>query len=264
LWGFTEILNMESIYKKLVEIEKGNDNVAIATVIKTEGSTPRKAGAKMIIYPDKKTYGTVGGGKLENQVIEDAIKVIKENNPELFHHKLEKDHKMGCGGCVDVFIEPIVGNMKLYIFGGGHVGSVLADLAEKLGFTVSIIDCREEIINNLNKDKFNCVLKPYEEAVDNLIFDNNTFITIMTHGHNYDQLLTEQCAKKDFAYLGMIGSKNKIAKFRKHYTDNKLLTDEQMLKIDWPMGIPISCQTPEEIAVSILAKLVDVRGKISK
>jgi len=254
---------MESIFKKLAEIEKSNENVALAVVVKTEGSTPRKAGAKMLIYADKKTFGTVGGGKLENQVIEDAIDVLKENSPKLFHHKLEKDHKMGCGGCVDVYIEPIITKYNLFIFGAGHIGSALADMADKLGFNITLIDCRQEIIDQCNKEKFTCICQPYESIVDNLLFNNKTFITIMTHGHNYDQLLTEKCAKMDFAYLGMIGSQNKIAKFRKHYTDNKLLTDEQMQKIDWPMGVPISCQTPEEIAVSILAKLIDVRGKIS-
>lgn len=255
---------MESIYQKLLEAEKGNIDVAIATITKTEGSTPRKAGSKMLVYADKKTFGTVGGGKLENQVIEDAVLVLKENKPKHFHHKLEKDHKMGCGGCVDVFIEPIVGKMQLFIFGGGHVGSTLAELALKLGFNISIIDCREEIINKLDKTKYNCIFAPYEEIVDSLAFNNKTFITIMTHAHNYDELLTEKCAKKEYAYLGMIGSKNKIAKFKKNYLENNLLTVEQMNRIDWPMGIPIACQTPEEIAVSILAKLIDVRGNIAE
>lgn len=254
---------MESIYKKLLEAETGNENVALAVVVNTEGSTPRKAGAKMLIYDDKKTFGTVGGGKLENQVIEDAIEVLKSNTPKLFHHLLEKDHKMGCGGCVDVYIEPISTKMNLYIFGAGHVGSALADLSHKLGFNVTLIDSRQEIIERLDHEKYTCIYEAYETAVDKLTYNKKTFITIMTHGHNYDQLLTEKCAKKEFAYLGTIGSKNKIAKFTKYYTDNKLLTKEQMQNIDWPMGVPIQCQTPEEIAVSILAKLIDVRGKIS-
>lgn len=255
---------MESIYQKLFEAEQNNVTVALATIVKTEGSTPRKAGAKMLIFSNKETFGTIGGGKLESQVINDAIATLKDTKPKLFHHQLEKDHKMGCGGCVDVFIEPVHGKYNLFIFGAGHLGSTLADMANKLGFNITLIDCREEIMAKVNCAHFNCLCTPYDKVVDNLSFDEKTFITIMTHTHDYDQLLTAACAMHKFAYLGMIGSKSKIAKFKRYYTDNKILTEEKMQKIDWPMGVPIACQTPEEIAVSILAKLIDVRGKIAQ
>ena len=252
---------MDSIYKKINEAEEANLNIVLATIISAKGSTPRKAGAKMIIYENGNTFGTIGGGALEKKTIENAPHILKTRTPEALSFKLDTDLNMGCGGCIDVFLEPIIGKINLLIFGAVHIGTVLAEMAIKLNFAVTLIDEREGIFDKINTQNYSIIHCPYEEAIQKAKTNNASFITIMTHAHNTDQLITGAFAKKDFAYLGMIGSVKKIAKFKKYYTEHKILTQQQMDKIDWPMGISISCQTPEEIAVSILAKLIDVRGK---
>ena len=169
---------------------------------------------------------------------------------------------MGCGGYVETYIEPVINKMKLYIFGAGHIGCILADFAHKLDFRVTLIDERKEIFDEFSTENFNIIKKNHKLTFKDLSFDKNTFIASLSHKHGYDKEIIEYCAKQEYSYLGMIGSKRKVEKIKKEFLNNNSLTENQLQKIDWPMGVKIECQTPEEIAVSIIAKLIDVRGKM--
>lgn len=253
---------MESIYKKISEIENSAQNAALCIIINTQGSTSRKPGTKMLVFDDKQIYGTIGGGNLEIKVINDALAVMKKNTPQTFNYVLEKDLEMSCGGTVEIYLEPVMNRKKLYIFGAGHIGRILAAFANRLDFNVTLIDERNGIFDDWNTDKFTIINKAHKPALKELIFDKNTFIAVITHKHDYDKEIVAFCAKQPNAYLGMIGSKRKIEKIKNIYIKEKILTQDEMKNIDWPMGIKIDCQTPEEIAISILAKLIDVRGKL--
>lgn len=252
-----------SIFNQLNIAQQESITVALCTIIESQGSTPRKPGTKMIVYSNGEIYGSIGGGAFEHQVIQDALKTITNNNCSIFNYAMKKEEGMSCGGKATVFIEPLIGKSKLYIFGGGHIGKILSELTTKLGFAVFVIDERPEIIETLSKNNGTLICKPYNDAINNLIFDKNTFISIATHNHLYDKEIVAYCAKQSFAYLGMLGSKNKINNIKSEFLENKILSKNEMNKIDWPMGVKIACNTPEEIAVSILAKLVDVRTKLS-
>ncbi len=254
---------MESIYKKISEIENSAQNAALCIIINTQGSTSRKSGTKMLVFDDKQIYGTIGGGNLEIKVINDALAVMKKNTPQTFNYVLEKDLGMTCGGTVEIYLEPVMNRKKLYIFGAGHIGRVLATFANRLDFNVTLIDERNGIFDDWNTDKFTIINKAHKAALKELLFDKNTFVTVVTHTHNYDKEIVAFCAKQPYAYLGMIGSKRKIEKIKNNYIKEKILMQDEMKNIDWPMGIKIECQTPEEIAISILAKLIDVRGKLA-
>lgn len=251
---------MESIFTKISELEGSNKNAALCIIIETSGSTPRKQGSKMLVFEDGQLFGTIGGGALEKQVILNAILAIKNNKAEVYTHHLEKEHNMTCGGKVDIYIEPIQKKKKLIIFGGGHIGKILAEFSKKCDFDITIVDEREEIFNNWDTGNYTIINKNLKLAFDEIPFDENTFITVMTHKHDYDHEIVAYTAKQPHYYLGMIGSKRKIEKLTAIFLNEKILSKEQIARIDWPIGIQIDVQTPEEIAVSILAKIIDVRS----
>lgn len=249
---------MLNIYQKLNEIEQNGHEAALCTIISSSGSTPRKSGTKMIVYANKSIFGTIGGGALEHRVIDEAIKILQQGIGQTIDFNLHDDLSMSCGGTAQVFIEPIETPNKLYIFGGGHIGKFLASMAIQLNFSVTVIDERAAIFDNYDCNIKQLNLTP-QEAFKQINFNSSSYFCIATHTHALDKEIVAHCAKQAFKYLGMIGSKSKIAKIKADILANDQVTEEQTEKINWPMGIKMACQTPQEIAVSILAKLIDVR-----
>lgn len=215
----------------------------------------------MIVTLEGKTIGTIGGGTLEKKVIEDAIGVIEKREASTFSHALVHDHGMCCGGTVDIYIEPVVKKKKLFIFGAGHIGKAVADFATTLNFVVTVIDERPEMIAEIERDEIHRIPKNHERAFAELEFDEDTFVCVITHDHAYDREIVAFCAKQPHAYLGMIGSRRKVEIARKTFLAGEILTEAEMEPIDWPMGVPIHTNTPAEIAISILARLIDVRTR---
>ncbi len=249
---------MVNIYKKIYEIQQKGLAASICTIIESSGSTPRKAGAKMIVFDDKSIYGSVGGGSLEQAVIKQAHKCLIQNSPGVFEYKFDNNEGTNCGGHTKVFIEVIEPKKRLFIFGAGHIGSFLAQIASKLNFSVTLIDDRANIFDNMTYDSIKCVNTDFTEALKSLSFDKNTFVCSATYKHAIDKTIVEHCAKLNLAYLGMVGSKSKIATIKKDILSNNIVTEDEFNKINTPIGIGIVCKTPEEIAISILAKLIDV------
>ena len=252
---------MDSLYNRLAEIEKEGISACLCTVIETSGSTPRKAGAKMIVYPDGTINGTVGGGLIEKKVIDEAVEILSTGLQTIFEFELVPEQGMTCGGKAKVYIEPINTLKKLYVFGAGHIGRFLAQMAVNLDFAVTVIDDRPGITQSLAEKNIKSMNMPHREALGKLLFDNETYICVLTQSHTLDREVTAYCATQLFAYLGVIGSKNKIEALKDHYLSNSQLTEQQLNRINWPIGIGINSQTPQEIAVSILAKMIDVRNK---
>ena len=168
--------------------------------------------------------------------------------------------EMICGGTVEIFVEPLFPPNELYIIGAGHCGKALAHLANRVNFRVTVIDNRQDL---LLPDEYpaNCrlVFNDYNDIRNAIKFDPACFIVIMTHGHVHDKQVLESCLRQPFFYLGMIGSKKKVAE-----TFTRLTTQgfkaEELQKVHAPIGISIGSQTPEEIAVSIVAELIKERN----
>ena len=167
---------------------------------------------------------------------------------------------MQCGGLMEVYIEPFKRSPSLYIFGGGHIGQALSNYAVDIGFTVTVFDNRQGIAENFDKQKINFIEGDYFKSIDIAEFDSNTYIVIVTHKHIYDEDILAAVARKPHAYLGMIGSRVKVQTLRKRFIEEKILTQEELDLIDMPIGVPIAAETPVEIAISILAKLIDVKN----
>ncbi|MEZ5149252.1 MAG: XdhC family protein [Bacteroidales bacterium] len=255
---------MKDIIENIRQIKASGKRAALCIIVATKGSSPRKAGSKMIVYEDKTIEGTIGGGSLEMRVMEDAPHVVESGTPQKFSYNLEDDLGMHCGGYAEVYIEPILPDEQLYIFGAGHVGKALADLASQFGFEIILVDTREEIIKGFQGTSYKFIRQDFVEAAKELAFGGNAYIVITTPKHKYDEDVLAVCAKKPAAYFGMIGSKNKVALAKKRFLEESILTQEEIDRVDMPIGIKFNAQTPEEIAVSILAKLIDVKNSKNK
>jgi xanthine dehydrogenase accessory factor len=254
---------MRDIYQHLVELQNQNKAFALCMVTDAEGSTPRKAGAKMLVFPDASSIGTIGGGAIELNVIHDAVEALKTGKPLAKLYGLECDLSMQCGGNMSIYIEPFMKIPELYIFGAGHIGRELGPLASKLGFRFTYIDQREHIFESFNTSEVTCIngsVVAFAEKLDN---NPNAFIVIATHEHALDEALASVLVQKEFAYIGMIGSKRKVAAVRKKLINDTGLSEELVNKINMPIGIPIKVETPFEIALSIAAKLADVKNTVT-
>jgi xanthine dehydrogenase accessory factor len=254
---------MKKYIDKIQEIIRLRQKAAFCLITKTQGSTPRKIGSKMIVYSDETVFGSVGGGEIEHFVVQKSQEIIKTQQAQSFSFALKTDFEMACGGNVDVYIEPINIAKQLVIFGGGHISKALVKIAKDFDFSIIVIDERENIFDAWEKSE-NIILlnEHYDIAIPKITFDYNTLVCIITHAHTHDKALAGICGKKEAAYLGVIASKTKSAKFSKELLEEGTLTQEQIDKIDMPMGFAMNCETPEEIAISILAKLIDTKNKI--
>ena len=253
---------MQGIFAKTEEIIQAQRPAALCIVIATEGSTPRKQGAKMIVYADGSVFGSIGGGGIEKEVTDMAVKMIAAGKPAKVAFNLGNDLGMHCGGMMEVYIEPLVPMQKLFIFGAGHIGKSLAGFARELAFSVTLFDPRDEIFRDEAFSGFNFCNKDYFKAIGETVFDDNTYIVIVTPRHTYDEDILAVVARKEHAYLGMIGSNRKVGLLRKRFLEENILTQEELEKIDMPIGIKFLADTPQEIAISILAKLIDVRNTL--
>ena len=250
-----------NIYSEIEKVRKSGIDAALCTIIHTKGSTPRKVGAKMLVLADGTIKGTIGGGNLEKEVIKNALIQLKKNEPKLFKHDLLHQHNMCCGGTVEIFIEPLEKMKRLYIFGAGHTGQALAKYALGMDFEIFVIDDRKEYIDQLKEvPEVNKLHLNYKKVLPTLPFDEQTFVVILTYEHEIDRDILSYCIKKPHAYLGMIGSQRKIEMTKKMFLDAGIATKEQLEKVNMPIGANILAETPEEIAISILAELIEVKN----
>ncbi len=255
---------MDAIYQALAEIEKNNDSAALCTVVKSEGSTPRHVGSKMLVYPDGKFIGTVGGGDLEHRVMDEARTAISEGKPRLLHYNMS-DPSRGdpgvCGGQVEVFVEPILPAPSVVVVGAGHVGKAVAHLAKWLGFSVAVSDDRVEFCNPQtvpDADAYYPVAM--EELPSQFKVNRRTFFVLTTRGSSVDAVGLGPLLDSPAAYIGVIGSKRRWATTVKELKARGV-PEEKIARVHSPMGLELQAETPEEIAVSIMAEILMIRDK---
>ncbi len=257
----------KNIYETILECQKNGIGAALATVIETKGSTPREVGAKMLVFEDGTTVDTVGGGAIEMFVIKDALEILKEGKPKIVEYSLEEEGKgtqtgMICGGDMKFFIEPVINNPFLYIFGGGHICKFMYKLALMNHFNVIVVDDREEYANSERyPDAMEVIADNYDSAIKKIYFKQPAYVVIMTKSHFSDEIALKNVLKKDvkFKYIGMVASKIKTKEIKEHLLKEgfkKSLIDS----VYAPVGLPIKSKTPEEIAVSIMAEIIKVKN----
>ncbi|HNV95030.1 MAG TPA: XdhC family protein [Bacteroidales bacterium] len=252
---------MFNLYEEIALAQRENKKAVLLIVISTMGSSPQKPGAKMLVFEDGSTKGTIGGGAVEKEMIEKAKQFIHTGGCQKFTFNLEGDLAMACGGDMDIYMETLLPVPRLYIFGAGHVGKALAMFAKNTGFSIHLIDPRENIFNERDTEQYTCYNTDYFKVIENIPFDQNSYIVIVTPKHQYDEELLSILAKKTYRYIGMIGSTRKVAIMKQRFMEENILTPDEIEKVDMPIGIKIAAQSPEEIAISIVAKLIDVKNK---
>lgn len=252
---------MEKIlFQEIIESIKMNRGVALCTVTNTYGSSPGKEGFMMAVFEDKNTIGTVGGGILEGQIIKDAIEAIKTAKSVNKTYILsDAGLKSKCGGKVDVFIKVFRRKDKLLIVGGGHVALEIYKFAKLLDFYTVIFEDREEFGN---KERFReadeIIVGDIGEELKNYPIDENSYVVIVTRGHEQDENALRSVIKCDAKYIGMIGSKNKVK-----FIFDKLTKEgyeEELKRVYAPIGIKLGGDTPSEIALSIISEIMLVRN----
>jgi xanthine dehydrogenase accessory factor len=255
---------MNTIYQALSEIEKNNESAALCTVISSEGSTPRHVGSKMLVYPDNNFIGTVGGGELESRVIKAAIESLKSGNAQTLSYTMA-DPSRGdpgvCGGTVEVFVEPILPPAMIVVIGGGHVGKAVVHLAKWLGLRVAVNDDRAEFCNPESvpgADAYYPV--PMGKLPEHLSLTPQTYLVVTSRGSSVDAQGLPSLLNSDAAYIGVIGSRRRWLTTVKALKQ-KGVSEEKIARVHSPMGLELNAETPEEIAVSIMAEVLMLRDK---
>lgn len=216
----------------------------------------------MVIREDRTLVGTIGGGGAEHKIMQYVDEVLKSGKTKLVHFDLSgKDGavQMICGGEMDILLEPILGTDTLYLFGAGHISQAMAQIGQMLGFRIVVIDPRPEYNN---RQRFpgaeSLIAEEYESAFSKLEIDQNSYVIIYTSGHVIDEKCLQFAVGTPARYIGMIGSRKK-AKEVKERLLAKGMPAAELERVRSPMGLEIGAETPEEIAISILAEVIRVK-----
>ena len=257
-----------NLYQKIVELQKDRKSAVLVTVISVKGSVPRGPGAKMIVFEDGRIQGTIGGGAVEKLVIEEALQSLKTAKPAVVKHnlddKLASDTGMVCGGKMYFFLEPLYGSGMLYIFGGGHIAQYLSELLDMMEWPYTVIDDREEFCNSTRfPNAADLFVEHPADYAENMESSRNDFLVVITRGHEHDYEIVRNVLKKNFAYLGMIGSRVKRLEIYRKLIEADGFSDHDLAAIHSPIGLDIKAESPQEIALSIMAELIQIRNSKS-
>ncbi|HSO27082.1 MAG TPA: XdhC family protein [Anaerolineales bacterium] len=248
-----------SIYTALAELEKSNRPGVLCTIISSQGSTPRHTGSKMLVYPDGRFIGTVGGGEMENRVIAAALEALKTGAARQVAYNMsdpERGDPGVCGGQLEIFIEPILPRSTLIVVGAGHVGLAVAHLAKWLGFYVIVSDDRPDFATAANApeaDEF--FTGPLAELPAAVEITPWTYIVLTTRGVPIDVAGLPALLQTPAPYIGAIGSRRRWQTTYQELRDQGLPV-ETLDRVRSPIGLELHAETPKEIAVSILAEII--------
>jgi xanthine dehydrogenase accessory factor len=251
------------VFAALGEAMKNGEEVALVTIVGANGSTPQRVGAKMLVYSDGRTVGTIGGGCYENEALWKAREAIKTRKPCTVRYELADDFAaesgLICGGQMEVFVEPIEASPAVYIFGAGHVGQFVGQVAHDAGFRVHVVDDREKFAN---RERFPHAASVIVDDIPSWLartpLPSSAYAVIVTRGHRHDLDALRALAPRQLRYLGLIGSRAKVKRIYDALVEEGL-GPEQLQNVHAPIGLDIGAVTPQEIAVAIVAELIAVR-----
>jgi xanthine dehydrogenase accessory factor len=258
----TQQIDDTPLLQELLRAREQGESVVLATVIKARGSVPRHAGAKMLVYEDGRMSGTIGGGEMEARALREAQEALAEERPRTLHYALvdpERGDPGVCGGEMEIYLEPYLPPATVLIVGAGHVGRAVADLAHWLGYRVVVNDDREELAAPEHvPDADVYVPGPFTAALQEHKLTRNTFILLLTRNVMVDREILPHLVNSPAPYIGIIGSRRRWEHTQKLLQEAGL-TSEQMARFHSPIGLELNAETPEEIAVSIMAEVIMLR-----
>lgn len=243
---------MSATILALAKCIEQKEAAVLATVVEAKGASPAKVGAQIVLLPDGITMGTVGGGKLEESILEDARQDLQDHHARLHHYRLAEEGQDAigtlCGGEVTVFVQPYFPLPELVIVGGGHIGRPLKVMGEAAGFDVIVVDVAA------GKDTV-----PELEQVE---LTKDSYIVLITTDHISDEAALRVAIKTPAPYVGMIGSVAKCNTIISHLKSDGF-SDADLEKVFAPIGLDLGGPNPNEIALGILAEIVALRQKKS-
>ncbi len=252
-----------SIYEAVVDLEQQGESGALCTIIRSRGSTPRHQGSKMLVYEDGRFIGTVGGGEVEGRVMQEALRAIQDGQARLLSYDMvnPKEGDPGvCGGTVEVYVEPLLPKPTIVVIGGGHVGKAVAHLAKWMGFRVAVSDDREAFCTpeaNPDADQFYPVRM--QDLPKKMKITPQTYIVMTTRGVQVDVEGLPPLLDTTAGYIGVIGSRRRWAITQKSLQEAGV-PEEKINRVVSPIGLELNAETPEEIAVSIMAEIIMLRN----
>jgi xanthine dehydrogenase accessory factor len=239
---------MKEILQALQQCLENKEPVALATVVEVKGASPAQVGFKLLVWSDGRIMGNVGGGALEKRIREEAMSALREGQSRLMHYTLRETGPdaigMLCGGEATVFIEVYQPAPVLLIVGGGHIGRPLAEMARIVGFNVQVVDVRAERATVPQFDP--ATVTPW------------TYVVVITEDHVTDEQVLRQVLNTPAAYVGMIGSLRKVGTIFDHLRAEGI-SEERLAQVHAPIGLDLGGRSPAEIALAILAEIVQVR-----
>lgn len=250
------------LLQALLAAQQEGQRVALATVVRASGSVPRHPGAKMLVYPDGRILGSVGGGELERRVVAEALEALKSGSATVVRYVLNNPAEGDpgvCGGQAEVFVEPVFPPPTLIVVGGGHVGRAVVQLAKFLGFRVVLSDDREEFCNPQavpGADEY--LVCPMALLPDRVEIGGDTYLVLTTRGVALDVEGLPALLAKPAAYVGVIGSRKRWLTAAREL-ESRDVPAATVASVHSPMGLELNAETPEEIAVSILAEIIAKR-----
>jgi len=259
----------QEVFAALAEALEQGEETALVTIVASNGSTPQRVGAKMLVYADGRTVGTIGGGCYENDAFGRAREAIASKRPVTVKYDLNDDFAqesgLVCGGQMEVFIEPVEASPEVFIFGAGHVGYCAAKLAHEVGFRVHVVDDREKFANT---ERFGPGIDVVVDDIPSWLaarrLPATAYAVIVTRGHRHDLDALRALTASPLRYLGLIGSKAKLRRIFDALQEEGLPAD-RLANVHAPIGLDIGAITPQEIGVSIVAELIAVKhGKTAK
>lgn len=259
----------QEVLTALVQALERGEEAALVTIVAAQGSTPQRVGAKMLVFADGRTVGTIGGGCYENDALWKAKQALQSRKSQLVKYDLTDDFAeesgLICGGQMQVYIEPVEPAPRLYIVGAGHVAQHLARLASTVGFRTHVLDDREKFANRERfPDAEDISVESIPDWLHRADLPANSYVVVVTRGHRHDLDALRALAARDLRYLGLIGSKAKVKKIYDALLA-EAMPPECLSRVHAPIGLDIGAVTPEEIAVSILSELIAVRrGKMEE
>lgn len=251
-----------SVYSAVAELESHNEAGALCMIVSSQGSTPRHTTSKMLVYADGSFVGTVGGGELESRVIREALQALQDGKPRLLQYSMTDPGRGDpgvCGGQLEVFVEPLIPKPVVVVIGSGHVGKAVAHLAHWLGFYVVVNDDRPEFCTPEavpGGDEYLAV--PIPELPQKMKITPWTYLILTTRGVDVDVKGLPILLETSAAYIGVIGSRRRWTTTRKKLLGDGIPT-EMLDRVRSPIGLELNAETPEEIAVSILAEIIMLR-----
>lgn len=233
------------LYEELIRLKKAGQSGVLVTVVDSQGSTPRKAGAKMLVRADRSTVGTVGGGAVELQALDAAGEVIGTTKPRTITCELTEEQGMTCGGSLRLFLEPLAAIPRLLVVGKGHIGQALQDLGGRAGFAVTLLEppADEAVFASLSRD------------LTGQLSDRTAYVIVACPSHQQDFIAVQAALESQPRLVGMVGSRRKRRSLDSYLADNGI-PDAAIASVSSPVGLDIAAETPAEIALSILAQLV--------